>query len=104
MRVVIFTRVAQLRYRAARDWYEQAKPGLGTQFTDNLDEAVLTVRRQPAQFKIAVRQYRRALVKRFPYELFFEFNEEQVIIYSVFHTSQNPTRWVSLLNESPTQK
>ena len=104
MRAIVLTSVAQVQFRAARDWYEAIRPGLGGQFTNTLDQALSIVRRHPAQFKIAMNQYRRALVKRFPYELFFEFNDEQIIVYSVFHTSQNPTRWVSLLNESLTQK
>ena len=104
MRAVVLTSVAQRQFRRARDWCEAARPGLGGEFIENLDATLSVVSRHPAQFKIAIKQYRRALVKRFPYELFFEFDDEQIIVYSVFHTSQNPARWAFLLNESPSQK
>lgn len=97
MRTVIFTSFAKSQYREAHNWYETAQAGLGEQFANQVDDALLRVRRNPAQFKIAAKQYRRVLLKRFPYEMFFEFNNEQVIIYSVFHTSQNPERWETQL-------
>ena len=44
-------------------------------------------------------KYRRALVKRFPYAVFFSFEGECVTIHSVFHTSQNPKKWMKRLSE-----
>jgi plasmid stabilization system protein ParE len=37
--------------------------------------------------------YRRALVRRFPYAVFYEYAEETVTVYCVFHTSQDPEKW-----------
>lgn len=34
--------------------------------------------------------YRRGLVRRFPYAIFYEYLEGMVTIYSVFHTSRDP--------------
>ncbi|WP_442948069.1 type II toxin-antitoxin system RelE/ParE family toxin [Nostoc sp.] len=41
--------------------------------------------------------YRRATVRRFPYVVFYEFNEQEIIIYAVFHCSQDPEKWRSRL-------
>ena len=38
-------------------------------------------------------EYRRALVRRFPYAVFYEYSRGTVIVYSIFHTSQDPKKW-----------
>ncbi|MGB6044976.1 MAG: type II toxin-antitoxin system RelE/ParE family toxin [Pirellulales bacterium] len=37
--------------------------------------------------------YRRAIVQRFPYVIFYEIDAETVVVYSVFHTAQDPRKW-----------
>ena len=37
--------------------------------------------------------YRRCLLQRFPYAVFYEYSGSTVIVYSVFHTSRNPDKW-----------
>jgi len=37
--------------------------------------------------------YRRGLVRRFPYAIFYEYVEGRVTVYGVFHTSRDPDKW-----------
>ena len=37
--------------------------------------------------------YRRGLVRRFPYAVFYEHKESTVIVYGVFHTARDPAKW-----------
>jgi plasmid stabilization system protein ParE len=37
--------------------------------------------------------YRRGLVRRFPYAVFYEYADNKVIVYCVFHTSRDPNKW-----------
>ena len=37
--------------------------------------------------------YRRGLVRRFPYAVFYEYEEGTVTVYDIFHTSRNPHKW-----------
>jgi plasmid stabilization system protein ParE len=39
------------------------------------------------------KDYRRGLVRRFPYAVFYECVGDAVTIYCVFHTSQDPQKW-----------
>ena len=34
-----------------------------------------------------------ALVRRFPYAVFYEYAEPTATVYSVFHTSRDPEKW-----------
>ena len=38
-------------------------------------------------------EYRRSLIRRFPYAVFYECAGNKVMIYAVFHTSRNPAKW-----------
>ena len=51
------------------------------------------IRRQPEIYPVVCETYRRALMRRFPYAIFFEYEETTVIVYAVFHTSRDPEKW-----------
>ena len=37
--------------------------------------------------------YCRALVRRFPYAVFYEYTGDTITVYCVFHTSRDPAIW-----------
>jgi plasmid stabilization system protein ParE len=74
-------------------WYEGRRPGLGEDFLSCVDACVQGIRRAPEMYPAVHESYRRALVRRFPYAIFYEHAGETVTIYSVFHTSRDPDKW-----------
>jgi plasmid stabilization system protein ParE len=76
-------------------WYEEQAPYLGEQFLLCIDASILSIRRTPNLYAIAYQRYRRALLRRFPYAIFYEYEEKrkQIVIYSVFHCAQDPEKW-----------
>jgi plasmid stabilization system protein ParE len=77
----------------AYDWYETRQFGLGEEFLNCVDACVEATRRNPEMYPVVHENYRRALIRRFPYAAFYEFEEGAVTIYSIFHTSQYPGKW-----------
>jgi plasmid stabilization system protein ParE len=67
--------------------------GLGEEFLSSLDACIERMRRQPTLYAVVHEAYRRALIRRFPYAIFFEYLEETVTIYAVFHTARDPAKW-----------
>ena len=67
--------------------------GLGEEFLGSVDACLEGLRRQPGMFRYVHENYRRALIRRFPYAIFYEHVEANVIVYAVFHTSRNPRTW-----------
>ena len=47
----------------------------------------------PEMYTIVHENYRRGLVRRFPYAVFYEYAAGTVTVYGVLHTSRNPDRW-----------
>ena len=60
----------------AQDWYEEEAPGLGRRFREALDAVVERMSAHPRQFPIVFKNLRRALLRRFPYSLFFAIEGE----------------------------
>lgn len=73
--------------------YESLEPGLGEDFLRCVEACVLTIQRHPQLFPVAVDEFRRALVRRFPYEIFYEPTDDTIIVYSVFNCWQDPQKW-----------
>lgn len=77
----------------AYGWYEGRRAGLGEEFLGSLDACIETIRRQPGMYPLVYEGYRRALLRRFPYAVFYEHVATTIYIYSVFHTSRDPDKW-----------
>ena len=84
---------AQQDVDEAYSWYEDRRPGLGEEFLGCVDVCIQAICRMPELFVKVHEEYRRALVRRFPYAIFYEYTGEKVIVYSIFHTSRDPKKW-----------
>ncbi|HNT35699.1 MAG TPA: type II toxin-antitoxin system RelE/ParE family toxin [bacterium] len=74
-------------------WYEDRRHGLGEEFLCCLDACIEGILRNPEMHEKVYEDYRRGFVRRFPYAVFYEYNNATVTIYSVFHSSRNPEKW-----------
>ena len=68
---VRFQRLAEKDVAEAYDWYEGQKPGLGGELLDAIDACCQRIQRNPEEFPKVRRSARRALVKRFPFCVYF---------------------------------
>lgn len=74
-------------------WYESRRAGLGEEFLSCIDACFAGIVRMPEVQAVVHKQYRRALVRRFPYAVFYEYEARLVTIYAVFHTSRDSEKW-----------
>jgi plasmid stabilization system protein ParE len=74
-------------------WYESRRAGLGEEFLSSVEACLESVRRRPEMYPVVHEGYRRSLMRRFPYAVFYELSEATVTIYAAFHTSRNPDKW-----------
>lgn len=84
---------AELDIAEAYGWYENRRIGLGEEFLSSVDACLEGIRRQPELYAAVYQTYRRVLIRRFPYAVFYEYAKGTVTVYSVFHTSRNPEKW-----------
>jgi plasmid stabilization system protein ParE len=74
-------------------WYENQRVGLGEDFLSRVDACIQSILRFPEKHAPFRGCYRRALLRKFPYAIFYEYVGNTVTVYSVFHTSQDPDKW-----------
>ena len=74
-------------------WYEIQRPGLGQRFLDELSRCLDQVQSAPKRFQPVRDEVRRALVRRFPYGVFFVADERQVSVVAVLHMARDPVLW-----------
>jgi len=75
---------------AATDWYEGQAPGLGAAFRGAVLATLHAIAENPRRFPPARREYRRAVISRFPYSVFFTVEEDGIVITAVFHSARDP--------------
>ncbi len=74
-------------------WYEGRRTGLGEEFLSSVEACLASICRTPEIYSAVHENYRRGLVRRFPYAVFYEYVERTVIVYGVLHTSRDPAKW-----------
>ncbi len=77
----------------SRTWYEDRSVGLGDRFLDRVNEGIDRIRKNPELYERVYKDYRRAIVHRFPYVIFYEFSVDTITVYSVCHSAQDPQKW-----------
>lgn len=84
----------------AYSWYEEQSFGLGIEYLRCVDATLLSIQRTPLIFPVTYKTYRRALIHRFPFSIFYEFDSEKnsCVVYAVFHCSQDPSKWHIRIN------
>jgi plasmid stabilization system protein ParE len=89
----VFRPAAAADIERAYIWYERERAGLGEEFLAEVFTSVQAVADRPEAFPVLHRQTRRALVRRFPYALFFRVVDERIVFVACFHVRRNPRVW-----------
>lgn len=102
-RVLLVRAAARLEIEEATEWYESREPDLGVAFVEAVAALFGRIERTPQQFApINTREpYRRALVARFPYHVFFEVFDDSVVVIAVAYESRRPGYWRSRHRANP---
>jgi hypothetical protein len=67
---VRFGREAQAEFAQAFRWYDAQRPGLGDELLLDVAAAIRDIESWPHAHRVVHREFRRALLRRFPYGLF----------------------------------
>ena len=87
---VIVRRLAKQDIREARSWYRKISPILANDFLVELNRAVALIREHPLAFQVVHRTFRRVLLHRFPYALFYHADEQRIVIVAVLNQARDP--------------
>jgi len=91
----IFRPAAAADVEEGSRWYEARQTNLGNQFLEAVSMLVESIAANPESFPVVYRQTRRALLRRFPYALYYCIVDDQIIVVACMHGRRNPRRWQS---------
>ena len=93
MAEILFTQAARADLADAVRWYDTHAPHVVPQFRDALRAALVRIAENPKQFPPALKNARRASLRRFPYILVFREMDDAIYLVAVFHMSRDPLIW-----------
>ena len=89
---LIIRSAAEADIEDAHTWYVQLRE-LGTDFLTCVEESLEVIRRNPELFAIVHKDVRRAIIRRFPYGVFYRLVGEAIVVVAVMHARRDPRRW-----------
>jgi len=84
---------------AAERWYESRAPGLGQEFLRSFYACAHAIAAQPTLFSAVHRDFRRRLLRRFPYAVYYRADADSVKVFGLFHCARDPKRVSEWLGE-----
>ncbi len=87
---ILLRRAAELDLAGIEDWYEAQQTGLGAEFREAVDELFQHIGDNPLACPERYRANRRAIVRRFPYVVWYRLREGDAIILACVHGRRDP--------------
>lgn len=84
---------AEAELAEAREWYAQQREGLDTHLMLRIDETLQRITDSPEAYPIVYGPLRRAVVRQFPFAIFYELTNDEIRVVAVFHSKRNPKTW-----------
>ncbi len=66
--------------------------GLGRELLERIQEVLARVQDNPDHFPVIRMSIRRAMLRRFPYNVLFRAADENVLVVAIMHFRRNPMR------------
>ena len=98
-RSVVFRPEARTELALAWAWYEEKRVGLGDELVVCVEAAIAGASRDPDLHRRIRGEVRRALVRRFPYGVFFVTDDDELLVLAIAHDRRSPGYWESRLSD-----
>lgn len=82
--------LAEQDLRDAQRWYEEQRSGLGNEFRTTADSLIRRIVERPRLYPEVYRDVRRAVMRRFPYLVYYILSPEAVVVLACLHSKQDP--------------
>jgi toxin ParE2 len=77
----------------AAAWYEAQQSGLGAEFMQAVDAAIGQLLVAPESWPAIDADFRRCRVNRFPFDVVFNIQDDEALIFAVAHHHRKPDYW-----------
>lgn len=88
-----FLDAAELELDEAIDYYNAEVAGLGDSFLLEVLSAIDRIRNYPLAWQALSKHTRRCQLRRYPYGLIYQIDDEGILIVAVAHLHRQPSYW-----------
>lgn len=92
-RSIRLRREAQKEYEEAVEWYEKRRKGLGLQYLFALQKILHRIAEASDSFPVVFENVREAVMRKWPYAIYFQVTDEYLLVLAIFHASREPVQW-----------
>ncbi|MBI4681100.1 MAG: type II toxin-antitoxin system RelE/ParE family toxin [Nitrospirae bacterium] len=71
-------------------WYETKSRGLGEDFLRMIFACSNEIQWNPSLYPKTYKDFRRRLLRRFPYAIYFTIEDNHIVVFGLFHCARNP--------------
>ena len=93
MKEIRVVSVAEEELFAAAKYYEEQQQNLGLDFITETERAMDTIAADPTLWAIRFENFRRFLLQRFPFEIWYEDHPEFIRILAIAHQRRRTFYW-----------
>src|SRR5262245_23001783 len=88
-----FAKAAEVDVDNVLSWYRERGHDLADQFLLALEQCLISLQENPLAFAVVHRDIRRALLRRFPYCVFYITSEKDIVVLACLHGHRDPQVW-----------
>ena len=86
---------AEAELAEARLWYSLQREGLDVGLMKRVDQALSAIVATPEAYPIVYRNLRRAVIRQFPFAIFYDVGESEIAVFAVYHSRRDPENLMS---------
>jgi plasmid stabilization system protein ParE len=86
---------AEIELAEARLWYSLQREGLDTALMRRVDQTLASIAAHPQSYPIVYRNLRRAVARQFPFAIFYESAQSEIVVFAVYHSRRDPERLIA---------
>ncbi|HEX6096353.1 MAG TPA: type II toxin-antitoxin system RelE/ParE family toxin [Thermoanaerobaculia bacterium] len=92
-RKLIVSPSARVDLEEALAWFRERSPDLPGRFGMEIESIYSSILEHPEMYPLIYKNFRRALLNRFPYSVFYVIEPQAVLIVGVVHQARDESTW-----------
>lgn len=90
-----FHNLAEQEFLTSRDYYDNLVLGLGKKFVLEVEQIISRITNTPLTFPVYFKNYRKALLRKFPYFIIYKVDNNHIFILAISHQKREPKYWAN---------
>ncbi|MBA2614040.1 MAG: type II toxin-antitoxin system RelE/ParE family toxin [Bacteroidetes bacterium] len=82
---IFFSEGAEKDFNEITEWYKRIRTGLDFDFILCLENEIELIKREPLIYKQVSKKIRKAIIHRFPFNVFYVIEETTIVIIAISH-------------------